>query len=44
MKMDGSSYNIFDFVEVIDLPRGSSLLLLLVQLEVYFLNLGWKLS
>jgi hypothetical protein len=41
--MDGSSCNNFDFVEVISLPGDNSLLLLLVQLEGFYLSLGWKL-
>jgi hypothetical protein len=41
MKMDGSSCNIFEVVEVIGLPGDSSLLLLLVQLEGFCLSLGW---
>jgi hypothetical protein len=41
-KMDGSSCNIFEFVEVIDLPGDNSLLLLLVHSEGLCLSLGWK--
>jgi hypothetical protein len=39
--MDGCSCNIFEFVEVIGLPRDSSLLLLLVQSEGFCLSLWW---
>jgi hypothetical protein len=41
--MDGSSCNIFEFVEVIGLPGDNSLLLLQVQLEGFCLSLGWKI-
>jgi hypothetical protein len=39
-KMDGSSCNIFEFIEVIGFPGDSSLLLLLVRLEIFCLSLG----
>jgi hypothetical protein len=40
-KMDGSSCNNFEFIEVIGFPGDSSLLLLLVRLEIFCLSLGW---